>query len=501
MPGSQSVLWSTLTTFTIFALLFAAPALAQEVASLPLEPVAEPAAASEPAAETQEAVQSDGTSEQAEAEYNKTNKSYFIPALEIIGFNAALNRFDRRFLPDTETFDVSWETVRRNLRGPWVVDADPFYVNQFLHPYHGSIYHTTARSAGLGFWVSSLYTIFGSTLWEIAGETESPSINDQIASGIGGAYFGEALFRMASLTLESNSVPRPLRVVGATAISPMTGLNRLIFGNRFDAIFPGHEPANFARLNFGATVAERRVAGTSRRERQNEGLLETSFAYGLPGKADYNYRRPFDYFNFEFAASSSNIFENIMTRGLLLGKEYGGGGGASAGVWGLYGSYDFIRPDVFRVSSTALSLGTTGQWRLPGPVTLQGTLLMGVGYGAGGTLEGTEADRDYNYGLTPQSLLTTRLIFGKVAALDLSARGYRITDVLSTTDGGWENVGRADAAFTVRLFGPHALTVKYLVSRRYASFPHLGVRDQRRDTISFFYTFMSDRNLGAVAAH
>jgi hypothetical protein len=480
---------STLPIFTIFIFLFAASALAQEVAAPPSEV---------PAAEAQ-GVQSNGTSEQTDEEYNKTRKSYFIPALEIIGFNAALNRFDRRFLPDTETFDVSGETVRRNLRGPWVVDADPFYVNQFLHPYHGSIYHTTARSAGLGFWVSSLYTIFGSTLWEIAGETESPSINDQVASGIGGAYFGEALFRMASLTLEeSNGVPRPLRAIGATAISPMTGLNRLIFGNRFDAIFPGHEPAYYARVNFGATVAERRVAGTSRRERKNEGLLETSFTYGLPGKADYIYRRPFDYFHFEFAASSSNVFENIMTRGLLLGKEYGNGRGA-AGVWGLYGSYDFIRPDVFRISSTALSLGTTGQWRLGGPVTLQGTMLVGAGYGAGGTLEGTEADRDYHYGLTPQSLVTTRLILGKVAALDLSARGYRITDVLSTTNKGWENVGRADAAFTLRLFGPHALTVKYLVSRRYASYPHLGVRDQRRDTISLFYTFMRDRNLGAVA--
>lgn len=469
------------------AFLVVVPATAQDAAA--------PPAADPPSAEQQRAP---SEVEQADAAYDKTKKSYWIPAFEIIGFNAALNRFDRYFLPDTETFKVSWKTVRRNFRGPWVVDADPFSVNQFLHPYHGSVYHTTARSAGLGFWESTLYTIFGSTLWEIAGETEPPSINDQIATGLGGTYFGEALFRMASLTLEeSNGVPQPLRTVGAAVISPMTSFNRILFGDRFDAIFPGHEPAYFARWNFGATVAERRVIGTSRRERRNEGLLETSFTYGLPGKADYIYRRPFDYFNFEFAASTTNVFENIMTRGLLLGKEYGGG--SHDGVWGLYGSYDFIRPDVFRVSSTALSLGTTVQWRLPGPVTMQSTALIGVGYGAGGTLEGTAADREYNYGLTPQSLLTTRLIFGKVAALDMSARGYRITDVFSTMDRGWENIGRADAALTVRLFGPHALTVKYLVNRRYARYPDLGPRDQRRDTISFFYTFMRDHGLGAVS--
>ena len=435
----------------------------------------------------------------ASPDYDRTKRSFVIPALEIVGFNFALNRFDKRFLPDHETFDVSRETVRRNLRGPWVVDADPFYVNQFLHPYHGGIYHTTARSAGLGFWTSSIYTFFGSALWEIAGETEPPSINDQVASGIGGTYFGEALFRMSSLLLEeSNGVPKVERAIGAAVISPMTGLNRLIFGNRFDAIFPGHEPAYFARWNFGSTVAERRVQGTSRRPTRNEGLLESSFAYGLPGQPDYLYRRPFDYFNFEFAASTSNIFEHIFTRGLLVGKTYGGN--SQGGVWGLYGSYDFIKPDVFRVSSTALSLGTTGQWRA-GPMTLQATALAGVGYGAGGTLEGTTADRDYHYGLTPQSLLAARLILGKVAAVDVNARGYRISTVLSTADRGWENVGRADAALTLRLFGPHAVSVKYLLNRRYASYPDLGTRDQRRDTVSVYYTFMRDRHLGAVGLH
>src|SRR4030095_7568637 len=217
--------------------------------------------------------QQSDTEQTERSEYDKTKRSFVIPAVEIVGFNFALNRFDKRFLSDHETFNVSWKSVRRNLEAPWVVDADPFSVNQFLHPYHGSIYHTISRSSGLGFWASSVYTFLGSALWEIAGETESPSTNDQIASGIGGAYFGEALFRMSSLTMEeSNGIPRVWRVMGATAISPMTSLNRMLFGNRFDAIFPGHAPAYFARWNLGATVAERRVQGTSRRSRRDEGL-------------------------------------------------------------------------------------------------------------------------------------------------------------------------------------------------------------------------------------
>src|SRR6185436_10099973 len=136
-------------------------------------------------------------------------------------------------------------------------------------------------------------------LWEIAGETTAPSINDQIASGIGGVFFGEPLFRMANLTLErGNGLPSVGRVLGAAAISPATAFNRVVFGHRFKPTFPGHEPESFTRGDIGATVAENRVEGTSRSVKRNEATLNFSMAYGLPGKPDYSYRRPFDYFNF-----------------------------------------------------------------------------------------------------------------------------------------------------------------------------------------------------------
>ncbi|MBK9113955.1 MAG: DUF3943 domain-containing protein [Nitrospira sp.] len=44
----------------------------------------------------------------------------------------------------------------------WVFDNDQFSVNQFLHPYDGSVYFGLARSAGLSFWESSLYGVAGS---------------------------------------------------------------------------------------------------------------------------------------------------------------------------------------------------------------------------------------------------------------------------------------------------------------------------------------------------
>ena len=425
----------------------------------------------------------------------KPRESYLIPALEIVGFDFALNRFNLRYT-DRESFDVTASSVRRNLRSSWVTDNDDFEINQFLHPYQGSIYHTAARSSGLGFWTSAAYTFAGSALWEIAGETTPPSKNDQIASGIGGVFFGEALFRMANLTLERGNEPSLWRDLAATAISPATGFNRFALGGRFDSIFPGHKPAFYTQWNFGTTIAEHRVEGTSTRSRRHEAVADFSIGYGLPGEPRYAYRRPFDYFNFEFTASSSNVFENIMTRGLLAGSEYSGD--AYHGVWGLYGTYDYMAPQIFRVSSTGLSVGTTGQWGFHGPVILQGSALGGVGYGAAGTVEGLSGDRDYHYGVTPQALLTFRLVFGKVASLDLSGRGYQITRAGAASNRGWENVMRGDAALTVRLSGPHAVTVKYLITRRDAHYPDVGVRDQRRGTIGVFYTLVGNSSLGAV---
>ena len=147
-------------------------------------------------------------------------KSYAIPAAEIAGFDFLLNRIDRRIYG--EDYAVSGSSIRRNLRGGWVVDNDPYSINQLLHPYQGSIYHGFARSAGLGFWPALGYTFAGSLGWEIAGETTPPSKNDQVASGIAGSFLGESLYRMANLLLERGGDSR-WRELSAAAISPPTG--------------------------------------------------------------------------------------------------------------------------------------------------------------------------------------------------------------------------------------------------------------------------------------
>ena len=425
----------------------------------------------------------------------EANKSYVIPALEILAFQGLLN-LHNRYVYSGNDYDVTLNTIRRNLHSKWVVDNDPFSVNQFLHPYQGSMYHGFARSAGLDYWQSLGYTFAGSLVWEIAGETTLPSKNDQIASGIAGSFLGEALFRMSSLVLEKDELPPFWREVAAAVISPATGFNRLAFGDRFRTVFPSHDPARYSRFSVGVSATTQNDPGTSTKLKRNEGIAEFSMDYGLPGKPGYTYTRPFDYFAIQSTVSSANGFENILTRGLLWGTDYGIGA-TYRGIWGLYGSYDYLAPQLFRISSTALSLGTTGQWWLSDTIALQGTGLVGTGYAAVGTLHGTN-DQDYHYGVAPQALAALRFIFDGHASLDITAREYFVSRVAGAVTGGRDNIVRTDAALTFPVYGRHALSVRYQLSRRDASIANFGDLTQTRGTIGVFYTLLGHGQFGAV---
>lgn len=422
-------------------------------------------------------------------------KSYLIPALEIVTFDVLLNLFNRAYFGCCD-YDVTWNSIKRNLRSDWVVDSDPMAINQLGHPYQGSIYHNFARSAGLSYWEALGYTFAGSIFWEIFGETTPPSKNDQVASGIGGTFLGESLFRMAHLLYDKGGLSPLWREVAGAAISPANAFNRLAYGNRFPQ-FVSRDPAYYSRIAIGASGTTENVPGTSTKVQETEGILDYSLDYGLPGKPGYTYTRPFDYFSFQATLSTANGFENLLTRGLLVGKEYGDRD-RYRGVWGLYGSYDYIAPQIFRLSSTALSLGTTGEWLINRSFALQGTALAGAGYASVSTLH-THDDRDYHYGIAPQALLALRLIYADRASFDLTAREYFVSKVASDSAGrgGHDNIIRAEAAFTYRIQKRHAVAVKYVWTRRDAQYPDLGDRTQTRATLGIFYTLLGHDGFGA----
>jgi hypothetical protein len=434
------------------------------------------------------------------------NKSYLIPALEIPAFIFALNQFNRHFLDDKD-YETDWDSIWKNLRTAPEFDKDPFSVNQLGHPYQGSVYYGLARSAGLSYWESLLYTVYGSFLWETAGETTRPSINDHISTGIGGSFVGEALFRMSSLMLEGGGeTPGFWRELGAAIISPPTGLNRLLFGERFRRVFPSHDPAIFVRFRLGATLTTNiDTGGLVNNPKRQEGNAEFYMTYGLPGKPGYQYKRPFDFFLFEFtavpnASTAANAVENVTIRGLLVGDRYEWGEDYR-GVWGLFGGYEYLSPQVFRLATTNFALGTVAQWWLTRTVALQGTALGGAGFGASGTV-GDRDERDYRYGVVPHAILGLRLIFTDLAMLEAQGRQYWIVGVgsgasLSAEKFGHEVITRGNVALTVRAYGPHAISLSYLISTRDA---RLTGRDRHQSvgTVTLSYNFLGHRKFGAV---
>src|SRR5476649_1599185 len=151
-----------------------------------------------------------------------------------------------------------------------------------------------------------------------------------------------------------------------------------------------------------------------------------------------------------------------MIRGLLYEAPYECGTDYR-GIWGLYGTYDYISDDTFRVATSALSLGTTYQWWLSKGIALQGTFMGGFGFGAAGNVAPV-GERDYVYGVMPQALVTVRAIFGNVAMLEATGRDYYIRGTGVDNRYATENNARIETTFSVRLLGPIAIGVRYAVS-------------------------------------
>jgi hypothetical protein len=421
-------------------------------------------------------------------------KSYGAAALEILGFQFVLNRVDHAFVKPDD-YGVSVGSLRRNLHSGWVEDRDPFEINQMGHPYQGSVYYNIARSNGLSFWESLGYAFAGSAVWEVAGETTPPSRNDQITTSFGGSFLGEALYRMAFLVLDRGD--GPMREASAALVSPAVGYNRQSGRSwRAAALWAGATPATFGRLQLGASTPSSSNVGPSLATKRREAALDFALEYGLPGKPGYTYHKPFDYFTFRARVSNANGLESLTSRGLLFGAPYGAGAHLR-GIAGLYGSYDYLSPQLFRVASTGLSLGSNAQLWLARDLALQGHASAGIGYTATGTIRASSGGQ-YHYGFAPQAMLGLRLIYGDRLALDLRSSTFFDGKLTSPDKNGSDRVLRGDASLSYRVSGPHAVTLKYLTSRRAFSFANVQERQQRYDSVGLYYSYQPSRGMGAV---
>ena len=422
------------------------------------------------------------------------HKSFLLPVVEIVAMDAAIN-LAARYVDEPAFYQISPASIRRNLGHSWVVDDDPFEINQIGHPYQGAMYHGIARSNGLNYWQSMAYTFAGSAFWEVFGETTPPSWNDQISTGIGASFLGEPLFRISRLLLErSDDGPGFWRTLGSVLVSPPTGINQLLVGDPAGSFARDAVPFSDIRVQFGVTGMTTGGSESVSSLSLDQPHIALSMDYGYPGDASYRHERPFDYFRIESNVSSEGL-EQLSTRGLIGGADYKTG--SLAGIWGLYGSYDYFTPDHFRLSTTAFSFGTTLQASLSESVVLQSTGLLGAGYAAARAI-GPADGRDYHYGVAPQAVANVRLITGSRAALDLTAREYFVSGVGGFGTGQRDLIFVGDASLAVRVYRKHALGLTYQLAGRGSDYLELPDETRSRSRVGVFYTFLGSGGFGAV---
>ena len=90
------------------------------------------------------------------------------------------------------------------------------------------------------------------------------------------------------------------------------------------------------------------------------------------------------------------------------------------------------------------------------------------------------------------------LIFGERTALDITGREYFVSNIGSAARGGHDNIVRVDAAFTVRVYKRHGVSIRYLLNRRDAFYPDVGDSSQTRGTVGLFYTYLGHDRFGYV---
>ncbi|MGC3997401.1 MAG: DUF3943 domain-containing protein [Anaeromyxobacter sp.] len=309
-----------------------------------------------------------------------------------------------KWVGEAEWAEITWDSVGANLQSAWVLDDDQFWVNQFGHPYQGTWSYTAARSAGLGFWTSSLYPFFSSLAWEYSGETLPPAINDQITTTVAGISLGEVLLRTSDgLWARGDLGSRVFSVV----LAPMSAINRGWVGPRPARPLPS--------MRLLATAGG--LGGDPGKDQWLEPGKGVPFGglqvvYGVPADPDLRLDGPFDHFVFDASYGlTADPVSTMRIRGLIAGEPLAPAPDLR-GLWGLYLTFSIDSPGPFRTSGSGLAVGTSLHWQLQDGLALEGSAVgTAVLLGAAGQIPSVGgAGRDYRFGPGAEGLLEAELL-------------------------------------------------------------------------------------------
>lgn len=421
-------------------------------------------------------------------------RSYLVPAAEIVLFNAAV--MGSAYAAGMDWADTGPSVVARNLTGGWAFDDDAYSTNQLAHPFSGSLAFSAARSTGHEFWVSGLYTIGGSALWEVV-ENEVPSTNDMITTPIGGMFIGEAMHRVGrALLYRGYGKPNWIRKTGATIMDPVGAINRSAWGDAWAKTIP---PSLNAHFGVGYQQPSRAFGGTHGGDAQFH--VEAFVEHGMLGDTAFQPRRPLDHFTLQAAvnANGDDLEGLLYVHGMLLGSGIRGGE-RIRGMYGMFGAYDFNNNNFVRASALGVGPGGTAEIPLGDRGYIGGTVAAYlVPYGAAGGVNEEEGPmNDHHDGPGLAQMVEVQGGRRGNFQLKLNTRAYEIQGRL-VGDEANELVLVTTAGARVNLNAHHAIGLEGTYSYRRASYedPTLQMATPDR-TMDFraFYAITTDEILG-----
>lgn len=314
-------------------------------------------------------------------------------------FPATFNRFITR---DPYSYISFKNFIDHQRLSAWDWDDNQFTTNQIDHPFHGQFYFNAFRSNGYNFAQSSIATLAGSYIWETAGETQHPSINDLINTSTGGVLLGEMMHRVSRNVLARNRHHhnRIGNEIVATLVNPVNGLNRLLdgkWGKAVEDYYLVDSSVISAEIDVGLRRFDARD-GDFINKGKNTFYGRLRFRYS---NGDHNYKRPFDRFsvNLELGNGDSTFINAVNVHALLYGNRFFvSEHGNHYGV--LNAHYDFYNNDAFFYGAQSLNYNWLSEFEFS-----KGNLLN-LSLGAGAVLLAAVPDpyllygasRNYNYG-------------------------------------------------------------------------------------------------------
>lgn len=281
-----------------------------------------------------------------------------IPFLEVIGQNVLVWGFDF-FVLQKNYARISPYIWERNLREGWTWDDNHWAINFFGHPYQGSFYHVTARSSGFEFYPSLLFTAFGSWTWEYFAEREYPSFNDFVVTSIGGALYGEMLFRLSQRLLAKPD-PTWFEQSQSFVLHPLSFLHWKIAGPRVNN--PGYFPINYSfavggGYRFGSDYRYDKMPANRLDDNWEEfnGSATFMLTYGYP---DRKIKKPVEYFTMygRFEYGQENLLFALNTSAKILNYNQSNFKNSWVDL-GLYLNFDSYYGSLAKMGNLSLGIG------------------------------------------------------------------------------------------------------------------------------------------------